>query len=185
MQGAGGRHPSLLRLSRRFGLPEAEVMPPCARPPRLTRGLRRGAIDVPSSVSAHRLSRIHETATTGASWVSEEGPAVMRHFVTQLSVLLAAVALSGPAYAQQPSPEASAQPAAAEESRSPWLLVPVFSSSPKLGTSGGGLGAYMHTFDADSRVSLFGMSYQVPHPRTHRSPARLPGHPSAPTTIAP
>ena len=30
----------------------------------------------------------------------------MRHFVTQLSVLLAAVALSAPAYAQQPSPQA-------------------------------------------------------------------------------
>ena len=84
----------------------------------------------------------------------------MRHFVTRLSVLLVAVALSGSAYAQQPSPDASAQPAAAEESRSPWLLVPVFSSSPKLGTALGGLGAYMHTFDADSRVSLFGMSYQ-------------------------
>ncbi len=38
--------------------------------------------------------------------------------------------------------------------------MPVLSSSPKLGTSGGGLGAYMHTFDADSRVSLFGVSYQ-------------------------
>ena len=75
-------------------------------------------------------------------------------------MFLAAVALSGTAYAQQPSPEASAQPDAAEESRSPWLLVPVFSSSPKLGTALGGLGAYMHTFDADSRVSLFGMSYQ-------------------------
>jgi len=81
-------------------------------------------------------------------------------FVTQLSVFLAAVALSGTAYAQQPSPEASAQPDASQESRSPWLLVPVFSSSPKLGTALGGLGAYMHTFDADSRVSLFGMSYQ-------------------------
>ena len=75
-------------------------------------------------------------------------------------MFLAAVALSGTAYAQQPSPEASAQSDAAEESRSPWLLVPVFSSSPKLGTALGGLGAYMHTFDADSRVSLFGMSYQ-------------------------
>jgi len=38
--------------------------------------------------------------------------------------------------------------------------VPVFSSSPKLGTALGGLGAYMHKFDADSRVSLFGVSYQ-------------------------
>jgi len=36
----------------------------------------------------------------------------------------------------------------------------MLSSSPKLGTAGGGLGAYMHTFDAGSRVSLFGASYQ-------------------------
>jgi hypothetical protein len=85
----------------------------------------------------------------------------MRQLVTRLSVLLVVVALSGSASAQQPSPDAAAKPAAAEEkARSPWLLVPVFSSSPKLGTAGGGLGAYMHTFDADSRVSLFGMSYQ-------------------------
>ena len=84
----------------------------------------------------------------------------MRHFLTRLSVLLVTVALPASAYAQQPSPDTSSQPAA-EEARSPWLLVPVFSSSPKLGTAGGGLGAYMHTFDADSRVSLFGLSYQV------------------------
>ena len=84
----------------------------------------------------------------------------MRHLVTRLSVLLVAVALSGPASAQQPSPDASAQPAAAEDAPSPWLLVPVFSSSPKLGTAVGGLGAYMHVFDPDSRVSLFGVSYR-------------------------
>jgi len=62
--------------------------------------------------------------------------------------------------AQQPSPDATAQPAAAEDGPSPWLLVPVFSSSPKLGTAVGGLGAYLHKFDADSRVSLFGIIYQ-------------------------
>jgi hypothetical protein len=75
-------------------------------------------------------------------------------------VLLAAVALSGSALAQEPSPGTSAQPAPADSSRSPWLLVPVFSSSPKLGTAFGGLGAYMHRFDDSSRVSLFGLSYQ-------------------------
>ncbi len=71
-----------------------------------------------------------------------------------------AVALSGSAVAQEPSPNASAQPAAAEEARSPWLLVPLFSSSPKLGTAIGGLGAYMHVFDPASRVSLFGATYK-------------------------
>jgi hypothetical protein len=43
---------------------------------------------------------------------------------------------------------------------SPWLLVPVVSSNPKLGTSFGGLGAYLRQFDPDSRVSLFGVTYQ-------------------------
>src|SRR4029077_8004400 len=73
---------------------------------------------------------------------------------------LVTLALSASASAQQPSPDVSAQPAAGDASPSPWLLAPVFSSSPKLGTSVGGLGAYMHTFDADSRVSLFGVMYQ-------------------------
>ena len=36
----------------------------------------------------------------------------MRHLITRLSVLLVAVGLSGSAFAQQPSPDASAQPAA-------------------------------------------------------------------------
>ena len=84
----------------------------------------------------------------------------MRHFVTQLSVLLVTLVLSGSASAQQPSPDASAQPVAEDDAPSPWLLVPVFSSSPKLGTAVGGLGAYMHTFDPESRVSLFGVSYR-------------------------
>jgi hypothetical protein len=83
-----------------------------------------------------------------------------RHFVTRLSMLVITMAISVSAYAQQPSPDASAPAVAAEEPRSPWLIVPVFSSSPKLGTSFGGLGAYIHTFDPDSRVSLFGVSYQ-------------------------
>ena len=43
---------------------------------------------------------------------------------------------------------------------SPWLLVPTVSSNPKLGTSFGGMAAYLHTFDPDSQVSLFGLSYQ-------------------------
>ena len=84
----------------------------------------------------------------------------MRHLVTLLSVLSLAFASSGSTYAQQPPPDPPAQPTAAEEPRSPWLLVPVFSSSPKLGTALGGLGAYMHKFDDVSRVSLFGVSYQ-------------------------
>src|SRR5688572_32192023 len=84
----------------------------------------------------------------------------MRHRLTRLSVLLAAVALSGSALAQEPSPGTSAQPAPADSSRSPWLLVPIFSSSPKLGTAFGGLCAYVRVFDPGSRVSLFGVTYR-------------------------
>ena len=84
----------------------------------------------------------------------------MPHLVTGLLVLLVAVGLSEPALAQQPSPDPSAQPPAERETRSPWLLVPMFSSSPKLGTALGGLGAYMHMFDPASRVSLFGATYR-------------------------
>ena len=75
-------------------------------------------------------------------------------------MLLAFFILSGRAFAQQPSPDSPGQAAQAKEVRSPWLLVPMFSSSPKLGTALGGLGAYMHFFDPGSRVSLFGVSYR-------------------------
>jgi len=75
-------------------------------------------------------------------------------------MLLVATGLSVPVFAQQPAPDPAAQPAAENETRSPWLLVPMFSSSPKLGTAVGGLGAYMHTFDTASRVSLFGAMYK-------------------------
>jgi len=75
-------------------------------------------------------------------------------------MLVIAVAMSGTAFAQQPSPDPAAPPAAAKEPRSPWLLVPMVASSPKLGTALGGLGAYMHSFDPASRVSLFGAMYQ-------------------------
>jgi hypothetical protein len=43
---------------------------------------------------------------------------------------------------------------------SPWLLVPLVASSPKLGTSVGAMGAYLTTFDPQSRVSIFGLSAQ-------------------------
>jgi len=42
---------------------------------------------------------------------------------------------------------------------SPWLAIPVVSSSPKLGFAGGGLGGFMHTFDPQSRLSVFGAAF--------------------------
>lgn len=60
-----------------------------------------------------------------------------------------------PIQAQEPakSPEPAKAP-------SPWLLLPTFSNNPKLGTSFGGLGAYIRKFDAQSQVSMFGISAQ-------------------------
>jgi outer membrane protein assembly factor BamA len=53
--------------------------------------------------------------------------------------------------APTPSPAPPAGPP------SPWMFVPVVSSSPKLGTAGGGLAAFLHKFDPDSRVSILGV----------------------------
>jgi hypothetical protein len=84
----------------------------------------------------------------------------VRRLATPLTVLLITVTFTAAAAAQQPTPDPSPQAAAATETRSPWLLVPMFSSSPKLGTAVGGLGAFMHVFDPASRVSLFGATYR-------------------------
>jgi hypothetical protein len=96
----------------------------------------------------------------------------------RIGIVIASVALAWsltcaqPAVAapQQSEPTEAAQAQAADQSKageakaakraSPWLLVPVVSSNPKLGTVFGGFGAYLRTFDAGSRVSLFGVTYQ-------------------------
>jgi hypothetical protein len=83
-------------------------------------------------------------------------------FLRRIVFFLILAASGSRGLAQTPSaaqPPAADTPAGASEAASPWLLVPVFSSSPKLGTSVGGLAAYLHTFDPDSRVSLFGVMY--------------------------
>jgi hypothetical protein len=45
----------------------------------------------------------------------------------------------------------------AAENASPWLFVPIFSNAPKLGTSLGAMGAYLHRFDDGSPTSTFGV----------------------------
>jgi hypothetical protein len=83
---------------------------------------------------------------------------VLKPFIA-LFILVASCARAS---AQPPSSAAaqSAQQKDADDAPSPWLLVPVFSSSPKLGTAVGGVGAFLHVFDPDSRVSLFGVVYE-------------------------
>jgi hypothetical protein len=45
-----------------------------------------------------------------------------------------------------------------DEDRSPWLIVPIVSASPKLGGSLGLLPAYLHYFDSESKLSMFGIA---------------------------
>lgn len=73
-----------------------------------------------------------------------------------LAIFLACAIVAPAAVAQ----DADAPAASSDEPSSPWLLVPVVSSNPKIGTSGGGLAAFVKKFDPDSRVSLIGVMYQ-------------------------
>jgi hypothetical protein len=65
-------------------------------------------------------------------------------------------------------PETDSKPKA---KKSPWMILPVVSSNPKLGTTGGFLTAYLRKFDPESRVSLFGLSAQ--YTTTHSLVASL------------
>lgn len=47
--------------------------------------------------------------------------------------------------------------ALAQSEESPWLIAPIVSSDPKVGTSGGLLGGYLHRFDDRSPTSTFGL----------------------------
>ncbi len=63
---------------------------------------------------------------------------------------------------ERKSEEADAQPSSAPEQKkpSPWLFVPVFNSSPKLGVTLGAMAGYLHLFDAQSRPSIFAVTGQ-------------------------
>ena len=94
-------------------------------------------------------------------------PPLRRYRVFSLPQIVAAGAMLvisfGGGGAEAATSEGASQPEAAEENKdavSPWLLVPTLSSNPKLGTSLGGMGAYMYYFDPQSRPSLFGGSAQ-------------------------
>jgi hypothetical protein len=73
-------------------------------------------------------------------------------------VLAACCLLGRSASAQEaPAPEPSGAPAKAP---SPWMLLPTFSSNPKLGVAAGALVGYLKKFDPQSQVSIFGVSAQ-------------------------
>ena len=80
--------------------------------------------------------------------------------------LLSLTALCIPARASAAAaPSAAAATAAAQEKKdessgkeSPWLVIPTFSSNPKLGTSLGIMASYLHYFDEQSKVSMFAVN---------------------------
>ena len=67
---------------------------------------------------------------------------------------------TGKAQEKDPAQEQEGEKEGKKDKESPWLLIPTFSSNPKLGLSLGALGAYLHYFDKQSQVSMFGISGQ-------------------------
>lgn len=57
-----------------------------------------------------------------------------------------------------PATTAKAASTKAEAHESPWMVMPIISADPKLGTSLGVMGAYLHKFDPVSTASMFGAS---------------------------
>jgi len=75
--------------------------------------------------------------------------------------LLAGLACS--AFAQtaaQGVAEPKADDAVAKFEKSPWLVIPVFQSNPKLGTTLGAMAGYIHYYDEKSRPSIFAVMAQ-------------------------
>jgi len=84
--------------------------------------------------------------------------AVGQRLMTLFIVLASGLPVWCAADEQDPPVEAQPSPAPSPSAKppSPWMVMPILSSSPKLGTSGGALGAFLHKFDPDSRVSIIG-----------------------------
>lgn len=78
-------------------------------------------------------------------------------FCVAALLALPSVALAAPTGPVRSSPAPAKVKEAAD---SPWLLVPSFSVSPKLGGSVGGTAGYMHYFDPESQVSIIGANLQ-------------------------
>jgi hypothetical protein len=80
--------------------------------------------------------------------------------VTLTTGLLAFAASEGKSTTEGGAVSATDAPTHFTDEKSPWLLAPVFSSNPKLGTSVGALGGYIHYFDPQSRPSIFALTGQ-------------------------
>jgi len=70
--------------------------------------------------------------------------------VPEANVMLAAAGTTAAAAAEKATESAKKE--------SPWLVLPTFSSNPKLGTSLGAMVSYLHYFDEQSKVSMFAVN---------------------------
>ena len=90
----------------------------------------------------------------------------MRNAIFPLMAGLVLTLAASPAMAVDPASvetqtrqdDSEAKGAAKQGERSPWLFVPLLSSSPKLDTAAGMMVGYLHQFDEGSRPSLFTLS---------------------------
>jgi hypothetical protein len=64
------------------------------------------------------------------------------------------------AHAQDAAEGTNPDDALTKFEKSPWLVIPVFQSNPKLGTTLGAMAGYLHYFDEKSRPSIFAVSGQ-------------------------
>src|SRR3954471_16741904 len=83
----------------------------------------------------------------------------MRIAAVVFAIAIAFLTQSEPAHAQTGKTIVDAE-GGQPPTESPWLLVPLFSVSPKLGTSIGGMVGYMHHFDEKSQLSMLGVNAQ-------------------------
>ena len=88
---------------------------------------------------------------TSVQHLIRKQPAPRRAFAAACA--LAAWGVCSAALAQADAPE--------EKQASPWLFAPVMTSNPKLGTTVGVTGGYIHRFDNASRPSVFAATGQV------------------------
>lgn len=87
----------------------------------------------------------------------------MSGFCLVATTLCILTALSAAVHADEnpgQNSEAESHTPAAPRPESPWLLIPTFSSNPKLGTALGAMVGYALRFDPESQVSIFAASAQ-------------------------
>jgi len=113
------------------------------------------------SQTSQAESKAEARARGAATWWSR-GIRRAKTTIVERLVACAVLALTShalPAQTDSDEPKTK-EDAATKMEKSPWLFTPLLQSNPKLGTSAGVLGGYLHMFDAKSRPSIFAMQAQ-------------------------